>query len=281
MSDEYSLFVERQLITNLAVRVTGVYSRNSNTYRVQNNLRPYNVYNIPITNADPGPDGAPGTADDPGTFVTYYDYPAAYAGRAFQQPMLVTDSNADQSYKSVEVAASKRLENRWQLMASYSATKSRVPFVSNTGGGSSVDLTTLDPNAEIFAADNTWEWLGRVSGAYLLPADVQVSANFEHRSGTPFARTVSFTGGRQIPSITLRVEPIGTRRLPSMNLLHLRGEKSFRLRRGQKVALRLNVFNLTNINTVLSVTALSGRNFLRPTSIVPPRVAEVGVTYSF
>jgi hypothetical protein len=281
VSDEFSLSVERQLIPNFAVRATGVYSRNANTYRVQNNLRPYDVYNIPITNRDPGPDGRLGTTDDPGTFVTYYDYPAAYAGAAFQQPMLINDPRSDPNFKSFEVAASKRLANRWMFMASYSATKSYLPFIPNTPGGRTVALTTFDPNAEINASNNTWEWLSRVSGAYLFPADVQLSANFEHRSGDPWGRTVSFAGGQQIPSLTMRVEPIGTRRLPNVNLLHFRAEKSFQLRQAHKVALRLNVFNAMNMNTVLTVTQLSGRNFLRPRTIGRPRIAELGVSYTF
>jgi hypothetical protein len=116
---------------------------------------------------------------------------------------------------------------------------------------------------------------------YLFPADVQVSANFEHRSGMTQARMVSFAGGRQIPSITLRVEPMGAYRLPNLNILHMRVEKSFRVRQGQKVALRMNVFNVLNINTVLMATQLSGPNFLRPTMITPPRIAEFAVSYDF
>jgi hypothetical protein len=42
-----------------------------------------------------------------------------------------------------------------------------------------------------------------------------------------------------------------------------------------------NVYNVLNINKALQVTPLSGRNFLIPTSITPPRIAELGVTYSF
>lgn len=95
-------------------------------------------------------------------------------------------------------------------------------------------------------------------------------ANFERRSGTPYARTVSVTGGRTILSITVRVEPIGSRQLPDINLLHLRVEKLFRLRQAQKVSLRLNVFNAMNINTVTNLVQLSGPNFERPTSIMPP-----------
>jgi hypothetical protein len=281
MSDEFTASVERQLIQNFAVRMTGIYSRTYNNYRVLNTLRPPDVYTIPITNPDPGPDGIVGTGDDPGTFITYFDYPAALRGAAFQRPMLVNDSSADESYRSFEVAASKRMSNRWALMASYSATKLHIPFIPTGGGFFTVNRPMFDPNEEINTADNTWEWLGRVSGAYLFPADVQISANFEHRSGTPWARLVSVTGGKQIPSQTLRVEPIGTRRLPNLNLLNLRAEKSFRMRQGHKVALRLNLYNALNINTLLTVNQLSGQSFLRPTSIAPPRIAEFAVSYTF
>ena len=153
------------------------------------------MYNIPISSPDPGPDGRPGTTDDPGTVVTYYDYPAEYAAASFQQPMLINDARSNQSYRSIEAAASKRLSNRWQFMGSYSATKSRIPYVQNTSGvgdfivpGLAVFLTTYDPNAEIFAANHTWEWLGRASGSYTFPKAVLVSAHFENRSGIPFAR---------------------------------------------------------------------------------------------
>ena len=289
MSHEASVSIERQLIPNLAVRATAIYSRTTNTYRVQNNRRPYDSYSIPVTNRDPGPDGRLGTADDPGTSVTYWEYPTALRGNAFQQPMLINDPGSDSDYKSVEVAVSRRLVNRWMFMGSYSATKLNVPYVANTGGvtdftsggGLTVLLATHDPNAEIFAANKTWEWMARGSGAYLLPWEMQVSANFEHRSGDPWARQVSFTGGTTIPQIRLRVEPIGARRLPNLNILNMRVEKSARFFSGQKLAVQVNIYNVLNINDALGVTPLAGPNFLIPTAITPPRIAEVGFTYSF
>jgi outer membrane receptor protein involved in Fe transport len=281
MSDEWTASIERQLIPNMALRVTGIYSRWFRNYRVLNNLRPPDVYTIPITNPDPGPDGLVGSADDPGAILTYWDYPAEYRGAAFQQPMLVNDSSADESYRSFEVAVSKRMSNRWQMMASYSATKLDVPFVPTTGGAFTVNLPALDPNAEILASNETWEWLGRMSGAYSFPLDVQVSANFEHRSGSPWARTVSVRGGQQIPSLTLRAEPIGARRLPNLSLLNMRVEKSLRMTGNQRVALRLNVYNVFNVNTVLTNNTLSGSAFGRPTSIQAPLIAEIGVNYTF
>ena len=85
MTDDFSISVERELIPNLAVRATGLYSRSANSYRVQNNLRPYEVYTIPITNADPGPDNRP---EPPmiRTIVTYFDFPVEYADARFNSP---------------------------------------------------------------------------------------------------------------------------------------------------------------------------------------------------
>ena len=288
MGDEFNVSIERQLIANLALRVTGIYSLQQ-TFRVQNNLRPYGVYNIPITNRDPGPDNRLGTADDPGTLITYWDYPAAYRGRSFQQPMLVNDSGSNQTFKSYEVALSKRLSNNWLAMASYSSSNVDIPYAQNTAStgndftmpGLQVFLATLDPNAEINSALKYREWTARTSGAYMFPWDLQVSANFETRSGTPYARTVSFTGGQQLTSQVLRVEPIGTRRLPTINLLHMRAEKSFRVAQGHNVSLRFNLYNVMNISTVQSLTQLSGPNFERPLTIMPPRIAELGVQYTF
>jgi hypothetical protein len=152
-------------------------------------------------------------------------------------------------------------------------------------------VTSYNPNAEINAANNTWEWQTRLSGSYLFPADIQASANFSNQNGDPWARTVSLTGGKQIPSITVRAEPIGTRLLPSLNLLTLGAEKSFRLKRGHRVGVRAQVYNALNVNTVLGATSSSrlvlklnpqsGPNFGKPTEIARPRIGEVALTYAF
>jgi len=274
--DEYSVSIERQLIPNVAVRVTGLYTRTFNTYRLLSTYRPYPAWNIPITKMDPGIDGTLGTGDDPGSSLTYYAYPQSLAGNAFSQTMLTNDPNADQSYRSFEIAASKRLSNRWQFNAAYSATRKHVPF----GSDPPFDDT---PNAEIFTADNTWEWETKLSGAYQAPFGITASANFQNISGNPFARQVLFTTGgtSTVPTIVLNVEEIGARRLPSQNLLDLRAEKAIRLRGSQRLTGRVTVFNSLNTNATLTVQQQSGARFLQATSIIPPRVVEFGVSYDF
>jgi hypothetical protein len=270
--DQFDLSLERELARDLAIRVTALYSRNTNNYRALNTKRAYTDYNIAITEADPGPDGRVGTTDDPGRSITYYDYPAALRGAAFQVPTLFNPDGNIHTFKTIELAGSKRLSNKWQFQASYSATRINIPYPS---------LSDYNPDAEINTSNQTWEWGGKASGTYIFPLDVTTSVFFNHVSGNPQARTVLFTGARQIGNLTLNVEPIGSLRLPNTNTLDLRLEKSFNFNRADKLTVRASVYNALNVNTVTTRILQSGANFLRPTAIIPPRFVEFGASYSF
>jgi hypothetical protein len=215
-------------------------------------------------------------------------------GAQFEQFTSINDSRANQSYKTIEVASVKRLSNRWQLVASYSATKKNVPIgavglASATGFGTASPTFTiagdqagfLNPNVEINTSDKTWEWDGKLSGTYILPAEVAVSANFHHESGDAFARQVRFTGGTTIPSIVLNVTPVGSYRRPNLNLVTFRVEKRFPLPRAHMATVTLNVYNALNANTTTGVQNRSGAQFLWPLSIMPPRLLELGASYRF
>jgi hypothetical protein len=108
-----------------------------------------------------------------------------------------------------------------------------------------------------------------------------VSGNFHHTSGDAFARQVRFTGGRTIPTIVLNVEPIGTHRRPHLNLINVRLEKRFTLPRAQIATVTLNLYNALNANTVTALQNRSGASFLQPLGILPPRLAEIGLSYRF
>jgi Carboxypeptidase regulatory-like domain len=283
-SDEFSVSIERELIPNFAVKVTGIHSRYDNIRREQNNLRPYSAYNIPVTNRDPGPDGRVGTADD-GGLLTYYEYSPALSGAQFEEMTLVNDPKARQRFTSVELAAVKRLANRWQFAGSYARTKKDRPIHPSLrvpeNRAQATIVGAFNPNDEINRADNTSDWQGKLSGAYIFPYDVTFGVNFDHQSGDAFARQVLLEGGVTIPDIVVNAEPVGTRRIPTLNLLTLRAEKSFRFRTAQRVAVRFDLYNALNVNTTTRIQPRSGSRFLRPTEIVPPRIAEFGLAYSF
>jgi hypothetical protein len=291
-ADQFSVTLEHELVGNWAVRATGIYARNFDEYRVAEIDRPSGLYNIPITNLDPGPDGRLGTADDTGKSFTYYEYPSGVAGRNFAATMLINDPLSDQSFKTIEVAGTRRLAKGWQFSASYSATKFNVPFTCDDNVGNTNYLTrgcNVNPNAEINVANNTWEWSGKISGAYTLPYGITASANYDHRSGIPQARRVLFTGGQTIRSFLMNVEPIGTIRLPNTNLIDIRTAKRFSLGGERSLEARVDVFNLMNVNTVTRRVLQSGSTYLLPftagsnatTSIILPRIVQVGASFTF
>lgn len=268
-TDQFSASIERELIPDFAVRFTGIHSRNYNPYLIGFPLRPSEAYNVPVTNRDPGPDGVAGNGDD-GDMFTYWEYPAQYSGKGFEKNILVNGDT--EKYSSFEIAGTKRYSRNWQMMASYSATKKNIPLA---------EKTQINPNALINTADNSWEWSGKLAGSVGLPAALRFAANYEHRSGEPWARTVQFRGGRTIPNIVLSVEPLGTHRHDNLNILDLRLERAFRLGSARRLSARLNVYNALNSSTVTGRTNRSGPIFGRPTAIIPPRIAEFGLSYDF
>jgi hypothetical protein len=295
MYDEWSVNLERELMANFGLRVTGIYTRTINVQGQLNRFRPFEAYNIPVTNRDPGPDGRLGTADD-GGLVTYFEYSTALQGSRFEEftPVTWPGEAANQNFKTIEVATVKRLSNRWQMVASYSATKKNWPIgaaglARGTGFGTASPTFSaagdnagyLTPNALINTSDETWDWDGKLSGTYIFPAEILVSGNYHHTSGDAFARQVRFTGGRTIPTIVLNVDPIGTYRRPHLNVVTARLEKRFNLPRAQIATVTLNLYNALNANTVTALQNRSGGSFLQPLGILPPRLAEIGLSYRF
>lgn len=270
-TDEATLRFERQLGASLSARVGYVYKKEFNLYQLVNVARPYSAYNVPITTTDPGRDGVVGTADDAGP-VTYFDYDPAFRGPQFERNLTVNQPGYTNRYNNIELGVDKRLSDGWQLLMSYLATRNNAWI-----GG-----VPTTPNAEFFPKNETWDSTFRAAGSYVTPWGLLGSALFEYQSGTAQARDVLYrTGLRQLSSLTLRSEPVGARRLPAVKLLSLRAAKQLHFGNGQRMTVQFDLFNALNANDATTITTRSGPNYDRITAILPPRVARLGVTYSF
>ena len=267
---EVTLHLEREITAGFASRLGYVYKREANQFQLANTARPYGVYNIPITVPDPGADGVAGNADDGGP-VTYFDYDPAFRGTAFEHSTYLNLPGYADRYHNLEIGLDKRMLDRWQMGVSYLATRKNVWI-------SGVPYT---PNEEFFPRNETWETTFRASGSYRAPLGVTAAAVFEYQSGAPLARTVLFrTGLRQLSTVTLRMEPLGSISLPGVKLLNLRASKIFDLN-GRRFSVDGDVYNALNANDATTMTVASGPAFGRITAIVPPRVARIGFSYHF
>jgi hypothetical protein len=92
---------------------------------------------------------------------------------------------------------------------------------------------------------------------------------------------VLFTGGQSIRSIALNVEPIGSFSLPNTHELDVRAAKRVNLGAARSVELRFDIYNALNKATVTTNILQSGASYLRPTTILFPRILQIGATLNF
>ncbi len=268
---EATASIEKQIASNFSARASYVYRREVDRFQNVNVLRPYEAFSVAIPNVDPGPDGVRGTPDDGGP-ITVYDYSAAYAGSAFVSNVDVNTDGYQNSYQSIEVAAQKRMSNKWQLVTSFLATNVNEWRADTTGIPES-------PNQDYFPKAEYWEWSFKLAGSYDLPWAMQLAGTFTSQSGSVWGRDARFTPPR-LASVIIFMEDRAANRLPTQNLLNLRWEKRQKIGPGT-AAFQVDVFNVTNTNVETGVTTRSGATFGRITGIIPPRIARLGVTYTF
>ena len=171
------------------------------------------------------------------------------------------------------------MSHNWQLQTSYLATKKDVWVAGTSPTTGAFPFTPNEQN--FFPRNQTWETTFRASGSYRARYGIVASSVFEYQSGAPLARTVLYrTGLRQLSTLTLRMEPIGSVRLPGVKLLNLRVGKQFTFN-GQRVSIDTDLYNALNANDATTMSVASGPTYGRITAIVPPRVARIGFTYHF
>jgi len=171
-----------------------------------------------------------------------------------------------------------------------------------------VDLTSLSNPNNAFV-NSAGESGGRrhnlkASGSYMLPYKVLLAGNFRLQSGLPITRTWTIPACTTAQpsnctrvSTTVNAEPRGSVELPWLPTLDLRAGRYFDFRR-DRVELSMDIYNLTNANTVYGVRTNTGTStirvngdptqpstqivsFLSPTQFLAPRVLRFNVTYNF
>jgi hypothetical protein len=133
---------------------------------------------------------------------------------------------------------------------------------------------------------------------------VLVAANVRFQSGLPLTRTwvvptcsTSVTTNCARQSLTVNAEPRGSVELPNLPTIDFRVGRYFDFRR-DRVELSVDVYNLTNANTVFNARGGTGltpirvngdptqpttliKTFLSPSQFLAPRVVRFNVTYNF
>jgi hypothetical protein len=272
-SDEVSATYERALTPRTSLSVRYTYRKNQKILAETDRAKPLSAYNVPTTGVDPLT----------GATIQYWSLDPAL--RIVPSEIVLTqfDSNWTR-YHGVDLVFDRRFDGRWLFRGS-------VTIQDNYGrvGGY---LNRNDD--EIFpygAAGLDAKTLVRIQANYMLPGQMLAAVNFRHTGGlnsfaasaaspSPMARVVQLRDSTTNAQYNIRVEQNGEYRQKAVNVLDLRVSKIFRFG-GMKLEGMLDVFNVLNANNVLAASVITGPTFDRPTAVLVPRVARVGVKFNF
>jgi len=122
-----------------------------------------------------------------------------------------------------------------------------------------------------------------LSGTYRAPFDFNFGARYSFQSGRPFGRLI--TTRLNQGNVTIIAEPRDAYSMPAVNDLQLRIDKDFKLAQNRTVRLSLDLFNMFDTGTVLTVlnnsTTQGDAGFAQTNTVVRPRTVTVGLRYQF
>ncbi len=270
-SHDASLYVERQVAASLGARVGFVYKSEDDLIAQYIPGRPISAYTVPFPFVDIGPDGRAGTGDE--ATRTLLGVPAAQAAN-FPLTNVVQNTPRFSRYKTVEASVVKRMSDRWSVQAGGSHT-----WAHDFPGA-----YPNDPNGTFDHDTSRWDF--KLSGTYEAPWRIRISPLVRHQAGANFARQISVgsaaaTAAGAIYSGTINAEPLNSRRHDNIAVVDVRAERSFSLGGPVRVRAMFDLFNITNSNSAETRTIATGTSFLRPTAILAPRTARVGVRFQW
>jgi len=280
-TDQVFFGVERQLVANMGVNASFVWKREGNFIRLQDVRGAY----VPRDIVD--------TFNGVTQNITVFNLTSPQSQRLFQ---VINRADFDQSFTSAVVELNKRFSSSWQAQGSYTWQDSKAFGGGAVTGSTQQDFSSLsstagfgrDPNDLIDAygptATNSTHSL-KLSNTYHAPLDFNLGMRYSYESGRPYGRLIIVRGLGQ-GNVTMLAEPRGAYSLPAVNDFQIRVDKDFKVLSAQRLRLSIDVFNIFNSDTVLTLRNNSSQvtattPWAQTLSIVRPRTVQFGVRYQF
>jgi hypothetical protein len=192
------------------------------------------------------------------------------------------------------VQLNKRFSNAWQAQASYTWQDAKAYATGTVTGSTQQDFSALSstagfgrtPNDLINAygptPTNSTNSV-KLSSTYRAPLDLVIGARYSYESGRPFGRLI--TARLNQGNVAILAEPRGAYFMDPVNDLQIRIDKDIKLPNRQSVRLSLDMFNIFDSGTVLTVlnnsTTQGDAAFAQTNTVVRPRTFTVGLRYQF
>jgi hypothetical protein len=280
-TDEVATWLDHELMSNFGLRTGLVWRGQRQMRQTRNVAQPFAAFNVPVQVRDPGPDGRAGTADD-GSLFTLYNLGPAYLG---QVQSLVTNAPTKNDYYTWEITANRRLRSGWSVMGSYAVTWNMENAASPGAAANPVRSAdaALNPNDLVNAGDDGRYhfslWNAKVHAVIPGPWRMQFTPFLRAQQGQPFGRT--FVATMNYGTQRMLAEPLGTQQQDIVAIADMRVERLFSMGGSRKLSAQFDIYNLLNSNPEDFITWASGASYLRPSSVIPPRIVRFGLKFDW
>ena len=274
-SDQFSIGIDHELVPNFSLSATAIFKWNRDIIGYVPEGGSWNPYYERTTRTEP------------------YTGEMVEVWNEIQKPPIII-SNPDwlwTDYKALIITANKRMSNNWQMVASFTWSKSYgVPasrwmtYQSNLLYGMTFGRSPNDFINHEGPLGGDRPYAFRLQGTYQFPYGIILSGNLQIMSGTPYTRLANIFGLNQ-GTVSISAEERGAHghRLPSIKDLDIRVEKRFQLSDNIRLRGFIEIFNILNSDNPYgfwSRTLAPGEDFV-PDAIFPPRRMMVGVKMEF
>ena len=283
MTKEAAGWIEHELVPNVGVHAGFVWRRITQLVQLNNANRPLSAFNVPTSILDPGPDGVLKTADDGAPIAGLQ--PERRCARAAGAER-AAEHGWSRRLLHAGVQRQQAADGRWSLNGSFSYRWNLDNSASYFGNSLRALQDVSTPNDLIYTDNGRYNfttWAFKVNGTYQAKYGINITPSLRNQSGQPYGRTISVGAANGINYGTARIlaEPIDSHRQDNITILDVRVEKAFRLAPTRTLSVFLDGYNLTNTNAAANINWSSGATFLTPSTIIPPRLARVGVRFDW
>jgi hypothetical protein len=299
-TNQQTVEYDHELMPGLAANVAFVHTAQHNPLvSVDQNeaawFDPVNPVYVPVSLTDPGRDGVVGTADD--RPITGYQL-------ANSSTVITTLTQNDDRValhtKSLSLNLNKRFSRGWAAVGGYAYTDVQQQIAPSNGSIASPNILLVNPGGR--AGGRVHDF--KLTGTFQLPYQILFGINGRLDSGLPITRTWSIPACSKsvltnclTSAATVSAEPRGSVELPWLGTLDLRFGRFFTLGTN-RFDLSLDLYNITNANTVFSVRTNTGTtkvffnndptqaqqtiaSFLSPSGVPGPRAFQVNLSWTF
>ena len=277
-TNEVNVGYEQQVFSSVMVGVNYYFRNIKNQFAERNLANPASDYTA--TTVDNS--GNPLINSVTGQPITLYNLNPADVGLSNYLVTNISELDTNH-YNGVEFTVTKRMSKGWQVLAGYTIQQQKGTYTR----GHTDDFN--NPNNEINRKNSILNYdatqMFKILSNYTLPKSIALGLNYQHYTGYPLdpnngPPTAVFENLNQ-GQVSVIGETIGNIRLPNVDILNLRLSRPTHL--GERFNLEpiVDLFNITNANTVISEVPTGGSSFEKPTNQLNPFIARFALRFSF